>query len=380
MDIQQIREQIDQVDDQIVALYLKRLALVADIARCKKDGDMAVDNPTREKEIIYRLTKDVEDDSRKLYVKDLYTSIFTTSKAYQSALPGRTSPTAERLKAIKAEGQENFPVSASVACQGVLGANSYSAANKLFPICNITYFRTFEGVFGAVAKGLCRYGVLPIENSTAGSVNEVYDLMKKYDFHIVKAVRLKINHCLAVKKGVALKDVTTVVSHSQALSQCADYVKKMGFAQRIAENTATAAKELAQSEDVHTAVLCSADCAAIYGLEVLETSVQDNSSNYTRFICIGKRLEVFAGSNKISVMTSLPHESGSLHKTLGRFASMGLDLTKLESRPLPDTPFAFMFYFDFEGNVFDDKIVALIAELENSSDNFTFLGSYQELI
>ena len=380
MELDQIRQQINQIDDQLVALYLKRLGLVAEVARCKDEADAAIDNPVREKAIIYRLTKDIADDNRKLYVKDLYGCIFTASKSYQSALLHRTSPTAERLKAIMQEGQKPFPVSASVACQGILGANSYTAASKLFPISDITFFRTFEGVFGAVAKGLCQYGVLPIENSTAGSVNEVYDLMKKYDFHIVKSIRLKINHCLAAVKGANLASITKVVSHPQALSQCAAYLKQRGLSTAVSENTAVAAKELAQSQDATVAVLCSEDCAALYGLDIIDRSVQDSANNYTRFICIGKRLEVFVGSNKISVMTSLPHEPGSLNKTLGRFASIGLDLTKLESRPLADMPFEFMFYFDFDGNVFDAQIIALIAELENNSDNFTFLGSYQEII
>ena len=380
MILEQIREQIDQLDDQLVALYLKRLDLVAEVARCKGETDAAIDNPLREKAIVYRLTKDIEDDNCKLYVKDLYGSIFTSSKSYQSALLRRTSPTAERLKSIMAEGQKPFPVSATVACQGVLGANSHTAADKLFPISDVTFFRTFEGVFAAVAKGLCQYGVLPIENSTAGSVNEVYDLMKRYDFHIVKSIRLKINHCLAAVKGADMSSITKVTSHPQALSQCAAYLKQHGFVTAVSENTAVAAKELSLSQDPTAAVLCSEDCAAMYGLEILDRSVQDNDSNYTRFICIGKRLEVFAGASKISVMTSLPHEPGSLNKTLGRFASIGLDLTKLESRPLADMPFEFMFYFDFDGNVFDDKIIALIAELENNSDNFTFLGSYQEII
>lgn len=377
--LEQVRQQIDAIDDQLVALYLQRMQLVREVAQCKATTGSPINAPVREKAIVYRLTKGL-DPELQLYVKDLYTCIFTSSKSYQSVLTGTTSRTAERLRAIMAEGQKPFPVSASIACQGVLGSNSYTAAGKLFPISDVTFFRTFEGVFGAVAKGLCQYGVLPIENSTAGSVNEVYDLMKKYDFHIVKSVRLKINHCLAAKPGATMASIAKVVSHPQALSQCGAYLKSKGWQAVAAENTAIAAKQLAQSEDVETAVLCSEDCAKLYGLNILEDTVQDSASNYTRFICIGKKLEVFAGSNKISVMTALPHEPGSLHKTLGRFASIGLDLTKLESRPLADAPFQFMFYFDFDGNVFDDKIIALIAELENSTDNFTFLGSYQELI
>lgn len=379
MDIKELRDQIDVIDDELVKLYLKRMDTVAKIAEKKSDEGSSVNDGKREKEIVYRITKDLNDDF-KIYVKELYSAIFTTSKAYQTVAINRTSETAEKLKKIYEAGQEKFPVSATVAVQGVLGSNSYAAATKLFPISDITFVKSFEGVFNAVAKGLCEYGILPIENSTAGSVNEVYDLMKKYDFHIVKAVRIKINHCLAGVKGAKKSDIKTVVSHAQALYQCGDYLKEMKVATVAAENTATAAKELAAKNDETVAVLCSEECAELYGLDILDRSVQDNSSNYTRFICIGKKLQVFEGSNKISVMTSLQHEPGSLNKTLARFAALGLDLTKIESRPISGSSFEFMFYFDFDGNVFDRKIISLIAELENSSDKFGFLGSYQEII
>lgn len=379
MDIKDLRNKIDAIDDKLVELYLKRMEVVAEIAKAKADGGTSIDDGKREKDVVYRITKDLNDDF-KIYVKELYSAIFTTSKAYQTVAINKTSDTAEKLKVIYGKGLEKFPVSATVAVQGVIGSNSYAAATKLFPICDVTFVKSFEGVFNAVAKGLCEYGVLPIENSTAGSVNEVYDLMKKYDFHIVKAIRIKINHCLAGVKGAKKSDIKTVVSHAQALYQCGEYLKELKVATIAAENTATAAKELSSKGDKEIAVLCSEECAELYGLDILDRSVQDNSSNYTRFICIGKKLQVFEGSNKISVMTSLQHEPGSLNKTLARFAALGLDLTKIESRPISGSSFEFMFYFDFDGNVFEQKIISLISELENSSDKFGFLGSYQEII
>ena len=379
MDIKDLRNKLDVLDDQIVELYLKRMEIVAEIAKAKLKDGAPVNDSTREKEILFRITRDMSDEF-KLYVKELYSAVFTTSKAYQTVLSAKTSETAERLNAIYGEGLENFPVSATVAVQGVLGANSYTAANKLFPICDLTYFKTFEGVFSAVSKGLCEYGVLPIENSTAGSVNEVYDLMKKYDFHIVRSVRLKINHCLAALPGAKKEDIKSVASHPQALYQCGEYLKALKVETVFAENTATAARDLSDSGDRTRAILCSEECAKIYGLKIIEKDVQDNSANFTRFICIGKKLQVFSGSNKISVMTGLKHEPGSLNKTLARFAALGLDLTKIESRPINSSPFEFMFYFDFDGNVFEKKIISLIAELENSSDKFGFLGSYQEIV
>lgn len=378
MDLTKLREQINSIDDEIVKLYAKRLDLVKSVAEYKAANGIGVTDETRENEIIYRLSSKVQD-GYKLYVKELYSTVFTTCKAYQSALINKSGTTADKLKVFLKEGARPFPVSATVACQGVAGSNAYAAATRLFPICETSFFKSFDGVFSAVDKGLCEFGVLPIENSTAGSVNEVYDLMRKYDFHIVKSVRLKINHCLAGVKGANLSDIKTVASHPQALYQCEEYVRKLGAKPQPAENTATAAKELALCGDLQKAVLCSEECADIYGLTILDRAVQDNSSNYTRFICICKDLRVYEGCDKISVMTSLSHKPGSLNKTLGRFAALGLDLTKIESRPIMSSPFEFMFYFDFEGNVLDEKIISLIAELENASDNFVFLGGYKEI-
>ena len=377
MQLQQIRQQIDQLDNQLVVLYCQRLALVQQVAAAKAETGINVDDPVREQQVLYRLTKDLPDQ-QKLYVQQVYNAIFTTSKACQSALLSQSSEAAERLRAIAGGERPAFPVSATVACQGVLGSNSYSAATRLFSICDTTFFKTFEGVFGAVDKGLCRYGVLPIENSTAGSVNEVYDLLRQHHCYIVRAIRLPIDHCLAAPKGVEANQIRTVISHPQALQQCAVFLKRLGVDTRPAENTATAARALSLDSDGHTAVLCSAQCAELYGLAVLQHNVQDKSANYTRFICISKQLEVYQAGNKISVMTGLPHRAGSLNNMLGRFAALGLNLTKLESRP-GEKPFEFTFYFDFDGNVFDPRIVTLIAQMQNQSDNFAFLGCYSEL-
>ncbi|MBO4251659.1 MAG: bifunctional chorismate mutase/prephenate dehydratase, partial [Clostridia bacterium] len=260
----------------------------------------------------------------------------------------------------------------------VKGAFSGVAAQKFFPVSDIVYVKNFEGVFGAVESGLCEYGVLPIENSTAGSVLEVYDLMRKHNFHIVKAARLKISHCLAAMDGATLSDIKTVVSHPQALMQSEEFLKGLKVRTEADENTAVAAKRVAESGDKTLAALCSKECAETYGLKILKSDVQTTDANYTRFILIKKDLCVYKGADKMSVMTSLPHESGSLNKILGRFAALGLNLTKLESRPIVGADFEFMFYFDFEGDIADQNVQDLIAGLENDSDNFVFLGAYKE--
>lgn len=235
-------------------------------------------------------------------------------------------------------------------------------------------------MFNAVESGLCEFGVLPIENSTAGSVLEVYDLMRKHNFHIVRSTRVRINHCLAALPNADIKNITKIISHPQALLQCEDFLKKLDVKVEAEENTAVAAKRVADSGDLTLAAICSEECAGVYGLKILKKEIQNSDANYTRFICISKDLCVYKGADRMSVMTSLSHEPGSLNRILGRFSALGLNLTKLESRPIVGSDFEFMFYFDFEGDVTEPGVKNLIAELENGSENFVFLGAYKEKI
>ncbi len=379
MELSDIRNKIDDIDDEIAELYVKRMGLSAEVARVKEKTGKNVTDIAREKEIIFRLAEKSPKELT-LYLKELYETVFFTSKAYQSALIGRTSATVTEIKKLIEDGLDKMPVSATVACQGIKGANSMAATHKFFPVSDIVYVKNFAGVFNAVESGLCEYGVLPIENSTAGSVLEVYDLMRKHNFHIVQSCRMKISHCLAALPSAELKDVKKVISHPQALMQCEEFLKTSNFSAEADENTAVAARRVAESGDTTVAALCSKECAETYGLKILRADVQDSDANYTRFILIKKDLCIFKGADKMSVMTSLAHEPGSLNRILGRFSALGLNLTKLESRPIVGSDFEFMFYFDFDGDVTEPAVQNLIAELENGSDNFVFLGAYKEKV
>ncbi len=243
------------------------------------------------------------------------------------------------------------------------------------------YFNSFEGVFNAVEKGLCQYGILPIENSSYGSVGTVYDLMRNYNFHIVKSIRLRINHSLLAKPGTKLKDVKEIFSHEQAIGQCGEFLKTLKDVKiTICENTARAAKMVAESERDDVAAICSRDCMELYGLESLNNNIQVSDNNYTRFICISKNLEIYPGANKISLMLTLPHRPSSLYHMIAKFAALGVNLTKLESRPVPGSDFEFMFYFDMEASVYSPELVNLLGQLENQPELFVFLGSYSETI
>ncbi len=377
MEIKDLRNEIDKIDDELAALYDKRLSLCEQIGKKKAEGGLPVNVSDRELSILSRVTRNIGED-RKLYIKQLYEQIFLQSKDLQATKATVKTPVCQALGAALTGDRKSFPLGATVACQGIKGAYSGLAAKRLFEIPELTYFKSFEGVFNAVESGLCEYGVLPIENSTAGSVSAVYDLMKKHKFYIVKSIRQKISHCLLTKNGE--EKIEKVYSHGQALSQCQEFIKRLGATPIEVENTATAAKMVAEGREKGAAAIASEECAALYGLTVREREIGDSDANYTRFICIRKELTVFRGADKISVMTSLPHKVGSLNTLLSRFSLQGLNLTKLESRPIAGGDFAFLFYFDFVGDVESPGVLSLLSDLEATSDKFVFLGSYKEIL
>jgi len=243
------------------------------------------------------------------------------------------------------------------------------------------YFKNFDGVFNAIEQGLCQYGILPIENSTAGSVKKVYDLMIHHNFSIVKTFRMKVDHNLIAKPGVTISDIRVIYSHEQAINQCSDFLKGLKDVQIIpVENTAVAASMVAQSDRTDIAAISSRSCEDLYGLKSLADSIQDEGNNRTRFICISKNLEIYPGSDKTSIMMVLSHKPGALYKVLARMYVLGINVIKLESRPIPDRDFEFMFYFDLETSIYSEEFVQLMCELDDLCEEFKYLGSYTEVV
>ena len=301
--------------------------------------------------------------------------------SYQAASLGRENLYSERIAQALEATPRLFPEKAVIACQGVEGAYSQTAAERLFREPTVSHMKSFETVFAAIDSGLCRYGVLPLENSTAGSVNRIYDLMTRYRFSIVRSVRVKIDHSLLALPGASVEGIREVYSHEQAISQCSEFLKSHPRMRVTAcENTAAAAKLVAESGRTDIAALASHSCAELYGLSTLAASVQDNGNNHTRFICIGRELEIFPGADRTSVMLTLPHRPGALYRIMARITALGINLTKLESRPLPDRDFEFMFYFDLDTPVYSPNLIQLIGDLEYMSESFRYLGSYSEII
>ena len=379
MELSDYRAQIDRIDAELLRLFAERMQTAAGIAAYKKSHGLPVLDAGREREKLAQIVKAAPEDLQEEAVS-LYRLLFSLSRSYQRDLLDEKTALPALLKAALEQTPQLFPPTAAVACQGVEGAYSQLACDKLFTAPSISYFKNFEGVFAAVEQGLCEYGILPIENSTYGTVNEVYDLMKNYRFHIVRSIKLKVDHSLLVLPGTELKDVKEIFSHEQAIGQCSEFLKAHpGIKVTVCDNTAAAAKMLHESGRHDAASISSAGCANLYGLKKLDTRVQNTDGNFTRFICISKKAMIFPGADRISLMLSLPHRPGSLYSLISKFSVLGLNLTKLESRPIAGSDFEFMFYFDIEASVYSPAVLALLDELSDSPELFVFLGSYSEV-
>jgi len=377
MDLLELRNRIDEIDGELTKLFEERMKTAALVGKYKQENNVPVFNRQREREVLNNATANVSEELQS-YTKTLYQTIFELSRSYQKRIIYPQSKFSKILDEATSGTPVARPERASVACQGVEGAYSQFACDKMFTYPSIMYFSGFEDVFKAVDSGLCRYGILPVENSTAGSVNKVYDLMNKYKFYITHSLKLFIGHTLLAPDGVALSDIKEVFSHEQALNQCSEYLASLGVKITVCENTAAAAKMVANSGRKDCAAIGSKDCAELYGLRIVESGIQNTDNNYTRFICISKNLEIYPGANKTSIMMTIPHKPGSLYNIISSFAALGLNMTKLESRPLPGTNFEFMFYFDIDASVYSDNLKVLLNELEHDAEQFSYLGSYTE--
>lgn len=379
MELTKIRNKIDEIDEKLVELYKQRMHLSANVAEYKRKNGMPILDTARERELLNKVS-DLSGEEFEEYTRTLYSTILDVSRSYQHKILGMTSALYQEINEALTSTPKLFPSRARVACQGIEGAYSQIASEKFFELPDITYFSNFNAVFSAIEKGLCEYGVLPIENTTAGSVKEVYDLMRKHNFKIVRSVRVKVEHYLLAKNDTKLQNIKVVYSHEQALSQCQNFLATLPKGVKIipVENTAIASKMVAEEENA--AAISSKYCAEQYGLNVLATNIQDNGNNQTRFICISNKLEIYPGSNKTSITLVVPHKPGALYKILSRFNALGINLAKLESRPIPERNFEFLFYFDIEASVYSEKFAELMSELEKNCDDFNYLGTYSEIV
>ena len=380
MDISELREQINEIDHEIVELYGRRMETARAIGRYKREHNLPVLDSERERSLLNKVAEQAGEENEQ-GVRALYHLLIDHSRMRQEMDGHPESPLGQQIREIVAAMPAIFPEKAMIACQGVEGAYSQLACEKMIRYPSIMYCRTFENVFGAIENGLCQYGILPIENSLAGSVNSVYDLMIRHHCYIVRSARIKIDHTLLALPGTRMDEIREIYSHEQAIQQCSSFLSRhKEWHVNVCTNTAAAARMVAESGRRDAAAISSGHCAALYGLECLSSEIQNNSNNHTRFICISKKPEIYPGADHTSLMLVLPNHPGSLYQLLSRFNALDINLIKLESRPLPGRDFEFMFYFDLEASVGSPTFSRLIEELDITLNQFSYLGSYSEIV
>ena len=378
MEISEIRDKIDALDSQILELFLMRMELAEKEADYKNQHHLPILNKERERAILAKAAERAGPQER--YAHHLFSTLFELARSRQAELISAPTQVQKLVESALRAGGSLFPQNGLVACQGVEGANSQAACDRILPRGRITYVSTFEGVADAVESGACQFGVLPVENSSNGSVRAVYQLLQEHDLSIVRSARLCIRHELLALPGVRPEDITEIYSHEQAIGQCSRFLSGLSGVKVVpCGNTAMAAKMVAESGSRHTAAISSRPCAALYGLESINDHIQNSDNNYTRFFCVAKDPVIYAGANRVSLVVSLENRAGSLYEMLSKLAALGINMTKLESCPVTGSNFEYMFFLELEASVQDASVLAMLEEMERSCPKFQFLGNYAEL-
>ena len=378
MELSEIRTKIDAVDDQLLDLFLERMALSEEVAAYKNEHHLPILNKQREREILAKVTE--KSGEKEQYAYHLFSTLFELARSRQAELISAPTKVAAQVEASLAAGGAVFPQTGLVACQGVEGANSQVACDRILPRGNIVYVKTFDAVVSAVESGLCKFGVLPIENSSNGSVRAVYELLQAHKLSVVRSTRLCIRHELLALPGVKMDDITEIYSHEQAIGQCSKFLNGLNGVRVIpCDNTAVAAKMVAESGNRHAAAIYSHPCAALYGLECVNDAIQDSDNNYTRFFCITKEPVIYAGANRISLIIGCDNKPGALYEILSKLAALNINMTKLESCPVSGRNFEFIFFLELEASVQAPGVLPMLQEMERSCASFNFLGSYAEV-
>ena len=381
-DLSEIRESINEVDQSLAQLFEKRMELVALVAEYKIENDIPILNSEREKQVIDRALESLRDKSLSREMEIFFNELMAISREYQSRYID------EKFVAQTRGSDEAWGISAlasgetkklKIGFQGVEGSFSEEALLNYFGREAMTSsFRFFEDVFMAIDRGYVDYGILPVENSSTGSVNEVYDLLRKYGCHINGEIVLKVKQNLLGVKGARMEDIKEVYSHSQGFQQSAEFFKEHPSWKLIPyHNTALGAKLVSEAGDISRAAVASERAAAIYGLDILKENLNFNSKNYTRFVIVGKDLELDESSDKISVVLTVRHKAGSLCDVLRLFSQEGLNLLKIESRPIMDKSWEYFFHLDFEGNLQDPHVSRIMDQIRSRTTYFKILGNYR---
>ena len=374
MDLLDLRNQLDAIDAQIVKLYEDRMDVCAKVAEYKIETGKKVFDRVREQEKLARVKELTHNDFNSHGVEELFEQIMSMSRKLQYQL----------LEKKKGQGKlpfigvDKLPTQqARVVFQGADGAYSQAAMMQYFgnQIAGM-HVDTFRDAMSAIDEGSADFAVLPIENSTAGIVSEIYDLLVEFENYIVGEQIIKIEHCLLGVPGADISQIQTVFSHPQSLMQSARYLADHNWKQISMQNNAFAAKKVAEERDVTQAAIASEHAARIYGLEVIKKGINQSGTNSTRFIIVTNQKIYRQDANKISICFEVPHESGSLYHMLSHFIYNNLNMCKIESRPIEGRNWEYRFFIDFEGNLADSSVKNALRGLREEARNMKILGNY----
>ena len=373
--LEELRNQLDEIDNRMAELYQMRMDVCQQVGEYKVKAGRKVYDRQREKDKLADVASKVQGEFNKKGIKELYSQLMSMSRKLQY----------QRLVEAGALGRLPFiqihsldKENARVVFQGTEGAYGQAAMNQFFgEDVNCFHVRTFRDAMEAIEEGSADFAVLPIENSSAGPVNEMYDLLDEFENYIVGEVELPVEHALTGVEGASISTIRRVYFHPQALMQSAKYLDEHRDWQQIGvANTAVAAKKIVEEKDVAQAAICSAHAAEIYGLKVLDSKINDNDNNSTRFIIVTNQKIFLKDAKKISICFEVAHESGSLYHLLSHFIYNDLNMTKIESRPIEGRTWEYRFFVDFEGNMSEGAVKNAIRGLREEAKSLKILGNY----
>lgn len=375
MDLQECREQLDRIDQEIVELFEQRMAICGEVAEDKIKTGKAVYDGEREKQKLEAVRQMAHGDYNQIAVRELFGQMMTISRRYQYRLLAEHGLGIElgfrRIDELKTDGVR-------VVYQGVEGAYSHAATLQFFGMdADAYHVERFEDAMREVRDGKADYAVLPIENSSAGAVIDNYDLLVQYENYIVAETFIAASHALLGTPDAELSDIRTVFSHPQALMQCSAYLGEHRDWKQISfENTAVSAKKVSADGDKTQAAVASEIAGRLYGLKVLKKAVQNNQGNTTRFIILSKEAVYRKDAGKVTISFELAHKSGTLYNILGNFIFNGVNMRKIESRPIPGRSWEYRFFIDIEGNLDDAGIRNALRGITEEAQNMRILGNY----
>ena len=373
--LEELREKLDQVDDQIVELYEQRSKLTEEVGEYKIRNGIKVFDRQREHDKLQNVAAKATTDFNKKGIREIFEQLMSISrkKQYQQLVEAGALG---RLPFIEVDSLN--AEHARIVFPGTEGAYSQAAMQDYFgENCNSFYVRTFRDAMESIEEGAADFAVLPIENTTAGAVDEMYDLLVEFENYIVAETISPITHTLSGIPGTKLSDIERVYSKGVALMQASRYLDEHSDWQQISvANTAIAAKKILDEQDMTQAAVCSAYAAKVHGLEILEDNINDNPNNFTRFIVVTNQKIFLKDAKKISICFEVPHESGSLYHLLSHFIYNDLNMSKIESRPIEGRNWEYRFFVDFEGNLADAAVKNAIRGLREESRSLKILGNY----